>query len=782
MRHVSLLPTLACPASCSYCFGPHGSGEIMSHEVVERAATWAGSLHRDGELRITFHGGEPLLAGAAWFRRSLEILTGRLSHLRVHLSVQSNLWLLDDELCRLFVAHGVGLGTSLDGPETITDGQRGEGYWRRTMRGVHRARAHGLQPGCVCTFTARSAPRLDEVFSFFAGERMDFSVHPAVASLGAAGGASSRLGPQGYARLLEALWEHYLANPDQVRVGNLDAMAASLFQGSGAECMFDNCLGKYAAVDPHGRIYTCQRFAEDPTRSIGNVRDCPSMESLASSPFWMQLEQLVQEAARECADCSRVAICRGGCLHQALSAPDRGEESWAVDPYCEAYKSTFALMADRAAGEAIDGYMQGNRAADRRPAPGVRSLAEGPHPSELARRARLVLASVTLAQADDVEAATHRFEALGLVGSSSYAREAFTALEHRLRAPRPAVPDTLYVHVTTRCSLRCSHCYSRGGEGEPAELPPARVARLLDDAIEAGVSRFVITGGEPLEHPDLDGLLSVMTRREGRIERVLRTSLVSLPEPRTLARIAAAFDQVGVSIDGDAKTHDARRGPGTHLQTVSNLKQLLSKHGSLPVLVDAFLPPEDALGEPGRALQRLAQDLRLQRVSFRQVLPLGRAVGAAGAVPPAAPRDAIFANWNRNWAGPRSSCGLGRTMSVASDGAFYPCHALTLEAWRVGAWREEGGLAAILSRRRWQALREDTVDCRPGCSRCALRYLCGGACRAWRPESPPWQGAAVAPDPVQCHWWGVYRTLVRAACEQLRIDAESWWAVPSKSP
>ena len=157
-RHLLLVPSLACPAGCSYCFGPHEGGSSMGLETVHAAADWQNSFHDKDRLEITFHGGEPLATGAGFYREALPLLHDGLSSRNVRFAVQSNLWLLTDELCSLFKAHGVSIGTSLDGPEEINDAQRGPGYFRRTMAGMELARAHGLDVGCISTFTAPLCP------------------------------------------------------------------------------------------------------------------------------------------------------------------------------------------------------------------------------------------------------------------------------------------------------------------------------------------------------------------------------------------------------------------------------------------------------------------------------------------------------------------------------------------------------------------------------------------------------------------------------------------------
>ncbi len=167
--HFMLIPSLACQAKCSYCFGPH-TGTTISQETLSATLDFIyGITQQTGQnkIKVTFHGGEPLKAGHAIFRQALEGLASNYGKENCNVAIQSNLWLLDDEFCKLFSEYNVEIGTSLDGPEEITDQQRGNGYFSRTMKGINKARIYGMGIGCIATFTPWSAPQWRKVFDFF---------------------------------------------------------------------------------------------------------------------------------------------------------------------------------------------------------------------------------------------------------------------------------------------------------------------------------------------------------------------------------------------------------------------------------------------------------------------------------------------------------------------------------------------------------------------------------------------------------------------------------------
>ena len=66
-----LVPSLACPAACSYCFGPHEGRQRMDGEMLQAVVAWQKQMGGDRSLEITFHGGEPLVPGADFYRQAL---------------------------------------------------------------------------------------------------------------------------------------------------------------------------------------------------------------------------------------------------------------------------------------------------------------------------------------------------------------------------------------------------------------------------------------------------------------------------------------------------------------------------------------------------------------------------------------------------------------------------------------------------------------------------------------------------------------------------------------
>jgi uncharacterized protein len=323
----------------------------MSIDTVKEIVAWLKDF-RDDRVTFTFHGGEPLLAGADFYREALPLLGEGLHNLTPEFALQTNLWRMTPEIARILAEYHVPIGSSIDGPENITDSQRGSGYFEKTLRGYKIAKAESLNVGFICTFTNKSVKYRREIFDFFLKNGFTLKLHPALPSLRSENPREWALEPAEYGELLVYLLDKSLEHMGEIEVMNINDLCRCVFTRRGTVCTFVDCMGNTFAVGPDGSIYPCYRFVGMHEYVMGNVSDHPGMDDLMQSEAGKLMSRFKKYVDSSCSACSHLRYCRGGCPYNAM-APTPGEIR-GVDPHCIAYKRIFEEINDRMNEEMFD--------------------------------------------------------------------------------------------------------------------------------------------------------------------------------------------------------------------------------------------------------------------------------------------------------------------------------------------------------------------------------------------------------------------------------------------
>ncbi|MEW6357940.1 MAG: DUF5714 domain-containing protein [Planctomycetota bacterium] len=294
----------------------------------------------------------------------------------------------------------------------------------------------------------------------------------------------------------------------------------------------------------------------------------------------------------------------------------------------------------------------------------------------------------------------------------------------------------LWLHITNRCNLTCSHCLVNSGPREKAELTAEHILNLADQASHLGCRLFALTGGEPFIHPEFERIVDGLLARGDANVAVLTNGTL-------LHRFADLLDRhrdrlhLQVSLDGMRENHDRVRGAGQFDRLHSELTFLKSIHApyTISMCVDG-----DNVDDMPRVVE-FAAEHGANNVHFLWQFAAGRASVAK----PAAP-DRIFPRL-REAAEAAEGAGIGldnldalksqvfappgtkhdgatsgwESVAVGPDGNLYPSPALIavselgfpIEGDLAKAWRESPHL---------QVLRNTTV----AQSDDPLRFLLGG--------------------------------------------------------
>ncbi len=298
--------------------------------------------------------------------------------------------------------------------------------------------------------------------------------------------------------------------------------------------------------------------------------------------------------------------------------------------------------------------------------------------------------------------------------------------------------SSAYLHVSNTCNLSCVGCYSADcNRNRAADSSLENLCHAITVLAQLGVTRLVVSGGEPFLRRDLPDI--VRNAREQGMENIAVLTNGTRCSEKVLARLAGNVDVISVSFDG-ANPESAAfiRGEQLFDTLVDAVKRIQTAgiHAHmLPTLharniqdVPAYIELSKQLGcTVGFSLLSGARtNLGDLMPSEPCLMELANTMVAVARKGEAASIDDAFNPLRALMV--RVRCGAGKhSVSVASDGAVYPCHMLHKPEFALGDAFSDDASAIANNLSQFTLPSVEEIE---GCSSCENRYFCGGGCRA----------------------------------------------------
>jgi radical SAM protein with 4Fe4S-binding SPASM domain len=318
-------------------------------------------------------------------------------------------------------------------------------------------------------------------------------------------------------------------------------------------------------------------------------------------------------------------------------------------------------------------------------------------------------------------------------------------------------PQNVTLSITNQCNLSCRHCWPKSGSGETAtQVPKAAILSALDGFADLGTRQLVITGGEPLTHPDWLSVLVHACNLETVQEVQLQTNatLLTPSHIKELSPLQEIGMIIQVSLEGaTAIHHDRVRGSGSYEKARNGL-ELLIQHGWGPQIRIAFTEMRHNF-EDIPELLRSADAMGATRFVTGTLVMAGRAVDTHQLASPTPEqyqrllsiyqKDLEFKSrydrigniaaieWHRGMSLPADPCcTFIETPYVTADGRLYPCimlHADRYAATRIYDRPVPVAISEMLDS--WDELadiRHQRISQTQKCQSCSYNDVCGGGC------------------------------------------------------
>ena len=110
------------------------------------------------------------------------------------------------------------------------------------------------------------------------------------------------------------------------------------------------------------------------------------------------------------------------------------------------------------------------------------------------------------------------------------------------------IPHMVVWNFTNMCNLKCKHCYQNAGPtATQDELSLEEKLRLVDILVDAGVKVPVLSGGEPLVHPDLFPVLEKIASKG--MHPAVATNATTITEDMARRLKESGLAYVEISLD-----------------------------------------------------------------------------------------------------------------------------------------------------------------------------------------------------------------------------------------
>jgi uncharacterized protein len=350
-----------CNLDCDYCYVYRMGDEAWRSQPKRIAPATLTALARQlanlvlaqaRPVSVVFHGGEPLLVGADRFAGACETLRSALGQAS-GLHLQTNGVLLTDEIVEICARYDVGISISIDGPATVHDRHRGDrrglGSHAKVVEGIARVTSHPagatLLSGLLAVIDLETNPV--EVYEFLKSlgpPSVDFLYRDGNHYELPAGKKSFE--STEYGRWMVALFQHYLADPDPIRIRVLDDMLRLMLGGRSRKEGVGTTEYGILVVDTDGSLakndtLKSARSGDRFVRPPSILRD--DLVAFVRSADFEAYHAEQRPLSAACLACQELAVCGGGMPTHRWSA-DRGLDNPSV--FCADQKLLIARMRE----------------------------------------------------------------------------------------------------------------------------------------------------------------------------------------------------------------------------------------------------------------------------------------------------------------------------------------------------------------------------------------------------------------------------------------------------
>lgn len=345
--------TTDCNLRCKYCYA--GAGEkkfYMPNETAIKVVKELKEINGDGQIKILFHGGEPLMC--------LDVIKQVVSYCEANYKpddvdyyIQTNCVLLDDQTILYLKEKNIKLSISIDGCDELTNGCRilpnGQNSFSILDDALNRINKHGVNTNCLAVLNKCNYQRVGEIIDYFVSHNvLNFSFNYFIKSGRGSVNSSFALTNdelfETTKKIIDKIEEYYkkgirIYEKNVYYLVNNIVTKRKLFMCANSPCGAGlNIFG----ITPKGDIFPCDDLSSQEQFCLGNINE-KHLKDILENPIVEYFADCSYSKIKECAKCNLKKFCGAGCCSRKFF---ENGDIYSKDPICDFYKLAVPYVSD----------------------------------------------------------------------------------------------------------------------------------------------------------------------------------------------------------------------------------------------------------------------------------------------------------------------------------------------------------------------------------------------------------------------------------------------------
>lgn len=303
---ITIKPTHCCNLRCKHCFNAEKVEETSFLSVSDTCRFMELIACEYKSVGLTFHGGEPTLAGIDYYREvfAYEKELNKKYASTFHKNFTSNAVFLSNEFVDLLIENDVLINVSFDGPHNDILRDKTDKVYERLCY----LRSKKAEFRVYCVETALSSSSLIKTYEWFKENKFNFKMLPILPYGNANGKDRYILDPTYFVDNFMGLYKHWLKD----KTCDITFFTFEELLQLKPGCAFKTpWLFRKLALNPNGKIYPFGR-PNDVNYCLGDIKTLKHINDCFESNEYKKLINVLEQNLKEfCRECGSKNVCGG---------------------------------------------------------------------------------------------------------------------------------------------------------------------------------------------------------------------------------------------------------------------------------------------------------------------------------------------------------------------------------------------------------------------------------------------------------------------------------------